>query len=457
MSRPARPPGLFGPLSWELLTQGPLEFVGGLARRFGPVARFQVGWVRYYVLSHPDHVLQVLQERQDRYSKATHDYWLMSRIMGTSLLTGDGPFWKQRRRLIQPLFQRRQLEHLARQTAESVDTLCRQWERHADDGVGFEGLTELVQLTLRIIGRTLFSTDLVDQAPAVGEAVKTINRTAAWNLDTVISLTPGLNGHIVRAMRCLDDLIAGLVAQRRAEPEPVADLLSALVHARDEETGAPLSDQEIRNEAMTLMLAGHDTTAHHLAWTAYLLAEHPQVVTTWHAELDRVLGGRPPTLADLPQLPYTRMIIEESMRLYPPIWTIPRRVIADDDVGGYRLRRGSYVLLALREIQRDPRWWSEPEAFRPERFDRALHPAPRAGAYAPFGWGPRTCVGAQFATVESQLILATLGQRLTWRVEPGQRIVPEGYITLLPKYGIRLRTARRSPIRAPAIPRGHAG
>lgn len=426
------------------MTQGQLDFVDGLARQYGPVARFQVAWYQYFVLSHPDHVLQVLHERIGNYSKDTHDYWLMKQIMGTSLLTGDGTFWKQRRRLIQPLFQRRQLEHVAGQTVAATDALIHRWRTLAERGAGFDVVAELVHLTLRIIGQTLFSTDLIDDAPAVGAAVAKINEAAGWNVNTAISFLPGLNWSYDQAKSRLNDLIRTLVATRRTETEPRPDLLSALVAARDEETGAPLTDVEIRNEVMTLLLAGHDTTAHHLAWTILLLAQNSQVVSRWQAELTHVLQGRAPTLADLPQLTYTRMIVEESMRLYPPIWAIPRRVTADDEVSGYRIPAGSYVLLAIHHLQRDAQWWSRPDEFRPERFDRSVESAPRPGSYAPFGWGPRTCVGAQFATVESQLILARLGQYFTWALVPDHPVLPEGLITLRPRRGIQIRLHSRS-------------
>jgi cytochrome P450 len=441
------PPGYWQPLSWAVFSRRQLDLIGHVADRFGPISGFQMGWVRYYVLSHPDHVLHVLQEKQHNFSKQTHDYWLLKNVMGTSLLTGDGAFWKQRRQLIQPAFQKRQLEHLERQTQISTDLLVERWTRLADSGQPFEAVDEMVQLTLRIIGRTLFSTDLIDEAPAVGAAVHTSNRVSAWNYETVWSLLPLLNWPFRRAMGQLDRLMTRLVVVRRQSGGEQADLLSALVHARDPVTGAPLTDREIRNEAMTLMLAGHDTTAHHLAWTLFLLAQHPEVVRRWQAELDTVLKGRDPTLGDLPQLTYTRMIVEESMRLYPPIWAIPRYVIADDELSGYRIPAGSYVLLAIHHIQRDGQWWDSPDEFRPERFDRQQSPPPKLGSYAPFGWGPRTCVAAQFAIVESQLILARLGQRFEWTLEPKPPVVPDGLITLLPRYGMRLRLMKRQAVK----------
>jgi cytochrome P450 len=416
-----------------------------LARRYGPVARFQVAWYRYFVLSHPDHVLHVLQERFGNYTKQTHDYWLLKQIMGRSLLTGDGSFWKQRRRLIQPLFQRRQQEHLAVQSVEATDAMLHEWRWLASNGQPLEIVEQLVRLTLRVIGRILFSTDFVDEAPAVAAAVRTINGAASWNWRTALALTPLVNSPYRQARRLLDRLMYSLVADRRSSATATDDLLSALVQARYEETGAPLTNDEIRNEAMTMMLAGHDTTAHHLAWTLYLLARHPQVDEKWRRELHTVLGERRPTLADLPRLTYTRMIVDESMRLYPPIWTIPRYAVEDDELSGYRIPAGSVVLLAIYSLHRDPQWWRDPEEFHPERFDRVAETAPRAGAYAPFGWGQRTCVGAQFATAESQLILARLGQQFTWRLAPNQQVVPEGFITLLPKHGIRLYVQPRTP------------
>ena len=443
MPEKPKAPGPAGLISWRMMTQGQLNFIDSLARQYGPVARFRFGGMQYFVLSHPDHVLRILQENIANYTKETHQYWLLKQIMGNSLLTGDGSLWQQRRRLIQPAFQRRQLEHVAEQTVAATDAVVTRWRTFLESGVEFDVVEELVQLALRVIGQILFSTDLIHEAPAVGAAVSTINAAGAWDWNTLKSFLPILNRPYRQASDRLEELIRSLISQRRDEGALRADLLSALVQARDEETGQPLSDQEIRNEAMTLLLAGHDTTAHHLSWTFLLLARNPGAVAKLHCELSEVLGGRPPTLEDLPRLTYTRMIVEESMRLYPPIWVIPRRAIAGDEASGFQIPAGSYVVLSIYNLQRDPQWWSEPEEFRPERFDRSISAPPRAGAYAPFGWGPRTCVGAQFAMVESQLILARLAQHFTWELAPNHPIVPEGLTTLRPRKGIRIRLADR--------------
>lgn len=434
-----------------LLRQGPLNFIHGLSRQFGPVARFQVGWHRYYVLSDPAHVRHVLQERMENYSKETHDYWLLKRMLGHSLLTGDGPLWQQRRRLIQPAFHRQQMEHLAEKTVACTDGLFANWEAKAHSGVAFNVVEDMVQLTLRIIGQALFSTDLIDEAPAVGRAVHRINHTAGWNADTLASLIPVLNWPHLRAAGVLDTLISDLIQQRRSSREWPVDLLTSLINARDEETGQPLTNREIRNEALTLLLAGHDTSAHHLAWSLFLLAQQASVVSEWHTELDQVLGARAPRLADLPQLPHTRRIVDESLRLFPPIWAIPRRALKDDVIGGYDIPAGSYVLLPIYSLQRDAQWWSDPETFRPSRFDRQQEAPPPAGAYAPFGWGPRTCVAAQFAIVESQLVLARLAQRFTWSLDPAHEVSPEGLITLQPKHGIRIRLQLRPTSQAHSV------
>jgi len=420
-----------------------LEFITGLAGRYGETVQFTIGSVKYFVLSHPQDIVHVLRDRGEIYNKQTHDYWLLRRLMGNSLLTGDGDFWRQRRRLIQPAFQRDQLAHLAQQTLAATETLQDSWEAAAVTARPINLHREMTQLTLRIIGQSLFSVDLLGEAQEFGKAIHLMNGTSDWGPRFLLSVIPGLNYRYQRAAQYLDSVIQSLIDQRRKSGEMVPDLLTALVHARDPETGKALSDREIRNEMMTLLLAGHDTSATHLSWTLWLLTQHPEEADIVRQEVDEVLQQRPPTISDLARLPKLRALLDESMRLYPPVWAIPRFTSQADSLPKYAVQRGTYVLVVPYLVHRHPEFWPDPEAFRPARFDRAVSPAPAVGSYIPFGFGPRTCVGAAFATTEAQLIVAALLQRFRWELLPGQTVRPVGYITLQPAQDIWLRVYRR--------------
>lgn len=438
-----RPPGPWGYLPWTFVSQPTLEFITGLTRRYGETVQFTIGPVKYYVLSHPHDVVHVLRDRGDIYNKQTHDYWLLRRIMGYSLLTGDGDFWRQRRRLIQPAFQRDQLAHLAQATHAATETMLQSWEAAAKTGTPINLHREMTQLTLRIIGQTLFSVDLLGEAREFGKAIHLMNGTSDWGPRFLLSQIPGLNYRYMRAANYLDSVIQSLIDQRRKSSEAIPDLLTALVHARDPETGMALSDREVRNEIMTLLLAGHDTSATHLSWTFWLLTQHATEADIVRQEVDQVLHQQPPAISDLAKLPKLRAMLDESMRLYPPIWAIPRYAMQADTLPKYEVSRGTYILVVPYLVHRHPEFWPDPEAFRPSRFDREVSPAPTVGSYIPFGFGPRTCVGAAFATTEAQLIVASLLQRFRWELLPNQKVRPVGFITLQPAQDIWLRVHLR--------------
>jgi cytochrome P450 len=403
------------------------------------VSQFRFGPVRYYVLTHPDAVRHVLRDRAANYSKDMLDYRLIKCVMGESLLTGEGEFWQRQRRLIQPAFQRKQLGILEGRTTASVADMLAAWESACDGDRPIDIAAEMTRLTLRIIGLTLFGTDLTGEARAVGDAVGVLNAAGTWGWDAIRSQIPVLNRRFKRALAMLDGVVHGLIAGHRLHPDRHADLLSALLQARDEATGEAMPDAQVRNEVMTLLLAGHETTAGLLAWTFYLLATNADAGLKLRAELAEQLGGRPPELADLPRLTYTRMVIEESMRLYPPIWVIPRAAVADDEVGGFPIPRGAYVLVCPYVTHRDPAWWDAPDEFRPERFAPGADMGRPAFAFFPFGGGQRLCVGAHFATAEAQLVVAAVAQRFGMELAPGHVVRPAGHLTLRPMNGVVVR------------------
>jgi cytochrome P450 len=324
--------------------------------------------------------------------------------------------------------------------------MIERWNARAESGEAFDVVSEMMRLTLHIVGRALLTMDLTSHADRVGRNMTIANETfAEFNLSTLMPWlpTPG-NLRFKKAARELRGLVLDIIAQRRREGRDYGDLLSMLLAVRDEDTGEGMNDEQLRDEVLTLILAGHETTATALSWIWYRLSEHPEVEAKLHAELDEVLGGRAPTMSDLANLNYTGMVIDEAMRLYPPVWAIGRAAIDDDEIMGYRIAKGSNLALVQWFAHRHPAFWENPERFEPERFS-----AERAGgrsryAYFPFSGGPRMCIGNIFALTEAQLVLASVAQRYRLRMVPGHRIELQPLVTLRSRYGVQVTLERRA-------------
>jgi cytochrome P450 len=297
-----------------------------------------------------------------------------------------------------------------------------------------------MRLTLAIAAKTLFNAEVGSDAQAIAHAMEVMQNNFIERFNSLLPLpiwvpTPA-NLRARRAAKQLDDVIYRIIRERRQSPADQGDLLSLLLHARDEDDGSRMTDRQLRDEAMTLFLAGHETTALTLSWAWYLVAQHPEVEERLWAELDSVLAGRTPTVDDWPRLKFTEMIALESMRLYPPAYTIGREALADCAIGGYRVPRGTTVLMPQWVVQRDPRFYDEPEQFRPERWGQERTRSMPKFAYFPFGGGPRVCIGQQFAMMEMVLILATIAQKFRFRLQPGAVVTPVPTFTLRPAAGI---------------------
>ena len=315
-----------------------------------------------------------------------------------------------------------------------------EWRTGIAPGRPFDVSVEMMRVTLRVVCRALLDLEIGDDAATIAEGLDVVVRF--FGVSAISLLLPFLptrhNRRLNRAIRTLRSIVDLIIAERTREEHDHGDLLSMLLAARDGDSGQPMPAAQIRDEVLTLLLAGHETTANALAWTFYLLASAPEVEAKLHHELDLMLDGRAPTVADLPRLPYTAMVIQEAMRLYPPAWAISRAVIADDVILGYRIPAGSVVLLSQWVTQRHPDFWDEPLRFRPERFAPEELAQRSRYAYFPFGGGPRLCIGEQFALVEARLILATVAQSYRLRLSTDQPVAPEPLVTLRPRGGISM-------------------
>jgi cytochrome P450 len=405
------------------------------AREFGDCITLRFGLRRIIFINHPTLIEQVLHSRN-----FTKHYALRMnrRLLGNGLLTSEGDFWLRQRRLIQPVFQRERILSYAPDMTAYTQRQLESWR----DGDVRDLHSEMRQLTLAIAAKSLFGADVAGQSEAVGQALKGAMGTFSQRFFRIIRIperlpTPG-NLRIRKAIRRLDAILYGLINQRRSEGEQ-KDLLSILLHARHESDGTGMTDKQLRDEAMTLFLAGHETTALALAWGWYLLAQHPDVFAALQEELRQVLGGRIPTVADLPNLRYTEMVVQEVMRLYPPAYALGRQAIHACTIGGYPISANSTILMSQWVVHRDPRFFDDPQRFYPERWADGLAKRLPRYAYFPFGGGQRICIGNTFALLELPLVLAAIAQRFRFSLTDGLVVRPKPQLTLQPDRPILLR------------------
>jgi cytochrome P450 len=452
MNRPAPlPPTVSGHWLWGSLPErksNPLGLYLRARQQYGDVVRYRMGPIHVQQLTHPHHVKHVLADACARYPKGTV-FDKTRPLVGNGLLTSEEDFWKRQRRLAQPAFHRERLAALGTMMTETAATALQQWEALVTAGKPIPVAQEMMRLTLQVAVQALFSTDVSAHAETVGDAftqaLEITNERIVSPLPYLPRLyrlpTPG-NRAFQQALDTLDRIVGDIIRQRRSVEEK-HDLLGLLMAARDEETGERMNDAQLRDEVMTLLLAGHETTATGLAWTFHLLAQHPEVEATLHAEVDAALGGRTPTVADLPRLRYVGCVFEEAMRLFPPIWAIPRVPREDDEVGGFRIPKGEILILVPYVTHRHPDFWPDAERFDPTRFLPERSKDRPRWAYLPFGGGQRQCIGNSFAMMEAQLVLAMVAQRFRLRGVPGVPVVPEPLVTLRPRGPLPMVATRR--------------
>ncbi len=391
------------------------------------------------VVNHPDHVRQVLQDKNHNYTKAgTPDLMMLRPMLGEGLMTSEGESWQWQRHLIQPGFHRERIESFGRVMTDATLSMLSRWHARADEAKPLDVAAEMSRLTLNVVAQSLFTADISREGDDFSHSVDVMNEYMA-NFDPFdFARLAEFNA----AQDSLNRVVLRIIAERRRRVADAGDLLSMLMLAYDERTGAGMSDQQLRDQIFTLLMAGHETTAKALTWTLYLLDQHQDVQARLREELDSTLGGRTPAYQDLANLPYAWMVIQESMRVYPPVWLVSRLCRGEDVIGGYLIPAGTLVIVSPYTLHRHREFWDEPEAFRPERFSREATAARPPFAYLPFSGGPRQCVGRAFATVETQLVLATILQRYRLRVPRRHKVEPEALVTLRPRGGLPMTLGR---------------
>jgi cytochrome P450 len=412
-------------------------------QRYGDVVRFRLGPMIIHLVSHPDHIKHVLVTHQHNYNKATRSAAKIRSVTGEGLLTSNGEAWLRQRRLMQPAFQAQRLAAFTDVMAETTAAMLNCWRPSAERGASIDVASEMMQLTCTIVSKALFGADVVKDLGTLEQAATVVMEHTYDRLESLLDLPPFVpaprNRRFRSALRQIHQLVDRIISERKRTRQKVPDLLSLLLRERDEDTGQGMSEQQVRNEAITLLLAGHETTANALTWTWFLLSQHPSAADRIRAEAAEVLDDRAPAFSDLPRLGHTLRVFQEALRLYPPIWIMERRVLADDEIGGYHIPRGSTIVLSPYVTHRHPDFWDSPQEFHPDRF----LPEPSAGrvpyAYFPFGGGQRLCIGDKLALMEAQVIIPMVLRMFDLEMVPG--------VLVLPKPGITLRTSQGLPMK----------
>jgi len=431
---PKNPP-VFGHL--KEFRANPVQFLERMARTYGDICYFRLGPQDTYLINHPDYIRDVLVTHQGNFLKS-RVLQRMKNLLGEGLLTSEGEFHLRQRRLAQPAFHRDRLESYSKVMTEFAVRARERWK----PGETLDIDTEMMRLTLAVVAKTLFSADVEAEAGEIGESLTTILhlfRILILPGARILEWIPTPVGRrFQRARKRLDQTIYAMIAERRNSGEDRGDLLSMLLMAKDEDGTGSMDDVQVRDEAMTIFLAGHETTANALTWTWYLLSQNPDCERALHEELDGVLGGRPPRFEDVPNLKYAEKIFAESMRLYPPAWAIGRLAKNDYRVGEWTIPAGSVVLSSTWVMHRDPRYYPDPLRFDPERWTPEAKESRPKFTYFPFGGGSRLCIGERFAWMEGILLLTAIAQQWKLRLVPGHPVDTLPLITLRPRHGMKM-------------------
>ncbi len=415
------PPTVSGHSVREMVRE-PLNFFQNIVTQYGDIVCYRPAPEPAYLLNHPDYVRHVLVDNNRNYSKATSSNLLFNKVVGEGLLTSEGETWRRQRRLMQPAFHHSRIEKLDGMIVDAAQSMLDVWQRAFDSSQPIDIAREMAALTLTVTTRSLFGVDLGDEVREVGEI---INRAANY-------LEKPSNPHLIQSAQDFGAVVDRIIQQRRQNFKDGGDLLSSMLLARDENTGAAMDDAQLRNQVMTLMLAGYETTASTLTWTWYLLSQNLWAMDRLRREVTDTLQGRPPRYPDLERMPYISMVLDESLRLFSPAWTMGRRAIGEDQIGGYYIPANTVIAICLYTLHRHPNFWDNPDIFDPERFSPENIKRRNKFVYIPFGAGPRQCIGNNFGLMEAALVIACVLQRFELHLMPGTAIQPQALFVLRP-------------------------
>ena len=420
-----------------------IGFLKKIAKEYGDIVHFKMGPIRIVLLNHPDYIKEVLTVQHRNFVKG-RPLEMAKELLGEGLLTSEGEFHKRHSRMIQPAFHRNMIESYVPTVTNCISQMMNKWK----DGMETDMKDEMTHMSIAIAGKSLFNADIAEEAPEISNALDTatglFGRISLPFSEWLLKLPLPGNLRFYKAKERLDDTIRRMIEERRQNKMNNGDLLSILLRSQDENGNGGLSEQEIRDEAITLFLTAFDTTSTALTWTWYLLSQNPEAEAALHKELDSVLNGRSPVAEDIPNLKYCRMVFGESMRLYPPSYVIPRQAIGDFAIDKYIVPRGSIVLMSPYLVQRDPRFYADPEKFDPCEWDKHTHGLNSKYEYFPFSRGPRSCIGEPFAWMLGTLAIASVAQSWRLKLVPGHPVELLPLINLRPKYGMKMTLHRRN-------------
>jgi len=441
VKRPPGPKGKFLVGSALELIKDPTGFLGKNLKEYGDLVYFKLGPKNTYQINKPEYIKHILQDNNKNYTKSV-EYDHLKLMLGQGLVTSEGEFWRRQRRIAQPAFHKKEISTLAETMTVTTAKMIDNWTHISRNGESIDVANEMMMLTLEIVGKTLLSKDVSHDAGRLGPAISYVIEWANNRIMNPFNWPPKFpipkNNKFWKSKELLDDVIYGIIEERRESSGDYHDLLQMLMDARDEETGEGMTNEQLRDEAMTIFLAGHETTANALAWLCYLLAENPDETEKIANEIKEVLGERTPTAGDVRNLKYTSQAIEEGMRLYPPAWIFGRKSKEADKLGEYEIPGGSDIMICSYILQRSPEFWEDPEKFDPERFSEENSKARPRYHYFPFGGGQRFCIGNNFAMMEMILIVVMVIQKFRLKLVPGHIVERNHLVTLRPKYGIKM-------------------
>jgi cytochrome P450 len=435
------------------LTKRPHECLFNLAMTYGDIVRLSYPRETFVLLARPDYVEHVLHHRHQIYDKETPRWRTLRQIWGNGLLTADGDVWRRQRQRMQPAFHQDCMQRFGSMVAEEALRMSQQWAASASRGETRDVYRDMLDCAVRALSRATFGSDIEGKTPTIIEALNEINAYVnPMSLPNLLNLPLPIRRMISpdfrrfqRAFAVINGIFDGIISRRLQAGVDRTDLLGMIMYARDEETSEKMTVEQLRDEMMIILMAGHETTGIAMAWSWYWMAKYPEAERRLHAELDTVLAGRLPTYDDLGRLEYTKMVFQESMRLTPPIWGYDRRAREEDTIDGYRIPRGAYIATSPYVMHRHPAYWEKADEFDPSRFlPEAVATRPQY-AFFPFGGGPRRCIGLRFAFLEAQLIIATLAQVFILRPQSGHPVEASARLNLPPRYGLQMSISPRTP------------